>query len=301
MEQVNEMKMDLHNRSFNGDSKNKRITGIITAGIVRAFLLLWTLTVLYPLFWTLYSSLKDNKAFYKSPWALPEIFHFENYYNAFITSSFGKYFLNSLFVVVAALVLNLLVSSMAAYVLSKFKFFGSRIILLFFLSGTMVPTLVTLIPLFFFSQSLRLTEKLGGLVIIYVFTNIPFSIFLICGFMKRIPNAFSEAAFMDGCSYYAIFFRIMLPLAKPGLIIAGILNLLNFWNEYLIALTFITNPDKYTVPVGISMLSGTMQYRTDFGALFAGLIIGMLPMIIVYGIFQRQLQEGMAAGSGVKG
>lgn len=276
------------------------IRGIPTM-ILRLLLVMWTVTVLFPLIWTMYSSLKDNRAFYANPWALPDVLHFENYYNAWVTSSFGNYFFNSLFVVAGALFLSLLVSSMAAYVLSKFRFFASRILLLFFLSGTMVPSVVSFVPLYFFSQSLSLTGKLVGLIIVYGFTNLSFSIFLIYGFMKKIPMAFTEAATIDGCSYYSTFFRIMLPLAKPGLIVAGILNAMTFWNEYILALVFISEPEKYTVPVGISMLSGTMQYRTDFGALFAGLIIGMIPMIIVYAIFQRQLQEGMAAGSGIKG
>jgi N-acetylglucosamine transport system permease protein len=165
----------------------------------------------------------------------------------------------------------------------------------------MVPSIVSLVPLYFFASTLHLTEKLFGLVLIYAFTSIPFTVFLLIGFMKKIPDALSEAATIDGCSYYKIFFKIIMPLSKPGLVIAGILNVLNFWNEYIMAVTFVTNPKKYTVPVGISMLAGSMQYRTDYGALFAGLVIGMLPMIVVYSIFQKQLQEGMAAGSGIKG
>lgn len=287
--------------SNNKDSVVNNVGSIIITNIFRVLLLIWTATVLFPLIWTLYSSLKDNKAFYENPWALPKVLHFVNYYTAWIATSFYKFFFNSLFVVASALIVSLLVTSMASYVLSKFKFFGSNFLLLFFLSGTMVPTTVTFIPLFFLSKSIHLTEKLSGLVILYVFTNLPYALFLIHGFMKRIPNAFTEAATIDGCSYYSTFFKIILPLAKPGLVIAGILNTLLFWNEYLIAITFITNPDKYTVPVGISMLSDTFQYRTDWGALFASLIIGMVPVIIIYIIFQRQLQEGMAIGSGVKG
>lgn len=279
----------------------KKATNLISTNIFRILLLCWTVTVVFPLIWTIYSSLKDNKAFYANPLGLPNVLHFENYVNAWVTANFGKYFLNSLYVVIGSLFLSLLVSSMAAYVLSKYRFFGSRLLLLFFLSGTMVPAIVSFVPLYFFSQSLHLTEKLNGLIIIYAFTSIPFAVFLIYGFMKKIPAAFSEAATIDGCSYYSIYFKIILPLAKPGLIIAGIINMMNFWNEYILALTFITNPQKYTVPVGISNLSGTMQYRTDFGALFAGLVIGMVPMIIVYTIFQKQLQEGMATGSGIKG
>ena len=288
-------------QNLSANIKIKKAADSISTNISRILLLCWTITVVYPLVWTMYSSLKDNKAFYKNPLGLPEVLHFENYVNAWVTANFGIYFFNSLLVVTGALVLSLLVSSMAAYVLAKFSFFGSILLLLFFLSGTMVPTIVTFVPLYFFSQSLHLTEKLSGLIIIYAFTYIPFAIFLIHGFVKKIPMAFSEAATIDGCSYYATFFKVILPLSKPGLIIAGIINTITFWNEYVLALIFITDPKKYTVPLGISNLSGTMQYRTDFGALFAGLVIGMIPMIIIYIIFQKQLQEGMASGSGIKG
>ncbi len=281
--------------------RGQRLKELAAVNAFRVLLLGWTVTVVFPLLWTMYSSLKDNKAFYADPLGLPGVFHFENYVNAWVTAEFGHFFANSLYVVAGALLLSLLVSSMAAYVLSKFRFFGSKMLLLFFLSGTMVPAIVSFVPLYFFSQSLHLTEKLSGLILIYAFTSLPFAVFLIYGFMRKIPDAFSEAATIDGASYYATFFRIVLPLSKPGLVIAGIINVMNFWNEYIIALTFITNPKKYTVPVGISNLSGTMQYRTDFGALFAGLVIGMLPMILIYILFQKQLQEGMAAGSGLKG
>lgn len=281
--------------------KSKKGLGLVSTNIMRLLLWIWTVAVLFPLIWTLYSSFKDNKAFYANVWALPKVLHFENYYNAWVTSNFAHYFLNSLIVVGGSLLISLVVSSMAAYVLSKFKFFGSKFLMLFFLAGTMVPAIVTFIPMFFFAQSLHLTGKLSGLIIVYAFTNLSFAIFLIHGFMKKIPDALTEAATIDGCSYYSTFFKIILPLSKPGLIIAGIMSGMNFWNEYVVALTFINDEKLYTVPVGISNLSGQMQYRTDFGALFAGLIIGMIPVLLVYIAFQRQLQDGMAVGSGVKG
>jgi len=281
--------------------KSKKVRGLISTTVMRFLLWIWTVAVLFPLIWTLYSSFKDNKAFYANVWALPKVLHFENYYNAWITANFSRYFLNSLVVVVGSLIISLVISSMAAYVLSKFKFFGSKFLLLFFLAGTMVPGIVTFIPLFFFAQSIHLTGKLSGLIIVYAFTNLSFAIFLIYGFMMKIPAALTEAATIDGCSYFSTFFKIIIPLSKPGLIIAGILNGISFWNEYVVALTFINDEKMYTVPVGISNLSGQMQYRTDFGALFAGLIIGMIPVLILYIVFQRQLQNGMAVGSGVKG
>ena len=293
-------KTDL-NLSKQTSYKSKRGLGLISTNIMRLLLLIWTVAVLFPLIWTGYSSLKDNKAFYANVWALPKVLHFENYYNAWVTSHFANYFFNSLIVVVASLSISLIISSMAAYALSKYNFFGSKFLLLFFLAGTMVPAMVSFIPLFFLAQSIHLTGSLYGIILVYSFTSLSFAIFLIYGFMKKIPDALTEAATIDGCSYYSTFFKIVLPLSKPGLIIAGIMNGMNFWNEYVVAITFLNKEEMYTVPVGISNLSGQMQYRTDFGALFAGLIIGMVPVLILYIIFQKQLQDGMAVGSGVKG
>lgn len=282
--------------------QSKKGLGLISTNIMRLLLWVWSVAVLFPLIWTLYSSLKDNKAFYANVWALPKVLHFENYYNAWVTSHFANYFLNSLIVVASSLAISLTVSSMAAYVLSKYKFVGSKFLLLFFLAGTMVPSMVSFIPLYFFAQNtLHITGKLSGLIIVYSFTSLSFSIFLIHGFMKKIPEALTEAATIDGCSYYASFFKVVLPLSKPGLIIAGIMSGMNFWNEYVVAITFLNDEKMYTVPVGISNLSGQMQYRTDFGALFAGLIIGMVPVLVLYIIFQKQLQDGMSVGAGVKG
>ncbi len=300
MEQLS-YKKDFNLSKSTGFKREKGL-GLISTNIMRLLLWIWTVAVLFPLIWTMYSSLKDNKAFYANVWALPKVLHFENYYNAWVTSHFANYFINSLIVVGCSLIISLTVSSMAAYVLSKFKFFGSKFLLLFFLAGTMVPSMVSFIPLFFFAQNtLHITGKLSGLIIVYSFTSLSFSIFLIYGFMKKIPEALTEAATIDGCSYYSAFFKIILPLSKPGLIIAGIMSGMGYWNEYVVALTFLNDEKMYTVPVGISNLSGQMQYRTDFGALFAGLIIGMTPVLILYILFQKQLQDGMSVGSGIKG
>ncbi|QTH42526.1 carbohydrate ABC transporter permease [Cohnella sp. LGH] len=274
--------------------------GRLPSNAVRLLLLIWSVMVIFPLFWALYSSLKDNKAFYADPWAWPDQYHFENFHNAWVSSHIANYFLNSTIVVVAALFLSLLMGAMTAYALARFRFRGNQLVLAVYLSSMMIPAILTLIPLYFVAKSLHLTNNLGGLIVVYAVGAVPFTVFLLIGFFKSIPAALVEAATIDGCSNYAAFYKIMLPLAKPGLITVSIVNVISFWNEYIVALTFIGDERFYTVPIGISFLSASMQYRTDFGALFAGLIISMVPVVLAYILFQRQLQDGMA-GSAVKG
>ena len=267
----------------------------------RLFMLIWSVMVIFPLLWGVYSSFKNNREFYANPWALPSKLHFENYYNAWVVSHMANYFLNSLIMVVFPLLLSLFMASTTAYIIAKYNFWGRQALEYIYISSMMIPVILTLIPLFFLAQALHMANSIIGLIVIYAVTVVPFSVCLLIGFFKTIPDSLAEAATMDGCSDYSIFFRIILPLSKNGLITVGIINAMSFWNEYIIALTFLTDEKKYTVPIGISFLSASMEYRTDFGALFAGLVIAMIPIVSLYVIFQRQLQEGMSAGTSIKG
>ncbi|ANE45316.1 hypothetical protein SY83_02075 [Paenibacillus swuensis] len=273
-----------------------------TQGIVlRLFLLLSALTVLLPLLWVLNSSLKTNAEFFADPWSLPASPQWINYYNAWFSSKFYLYFMNSFLVVAGALVLVLLMASTSAFALSRFRFMGSKIMGFVYTAGMMIPSILLLVPLFFQAQALHMTNSLTGIIIIYAVLQVPFTLFLLSGFFKAIPHSLMEASVLDGASYYQMFIRVALPLVKPGIVIAAIVNVINFWNEYPIAITFISEEEKFTIPIGISFLSTAMQYRTDYGALFAGLTIAMLPVLVLYGFFQKQLQDGMSMGSGVKG
>lgn len=278
----------------------KSIRFAVAKNFIRIILFVWSILVVYPVVWVMYSSFKSNRDFYESPWALPTILHFENYYNAWITSNFAAYMLNSLIVVLASLILSLLMSSTTSYILAKYKFRGLKIIENTYIGSMMIPSVLLLIPLFFQVKALHMTDKLSTLILLYAVSFVPFSVFMLMGFMKGIHDSYIEAAVMDGCSEFRVFFKVIAPMSKPGLFIIALLNIMGSWNEYVMALTFLSSENKFTVPIGLSYLSSTMKFRTDFGALFAGLVIAMVPILIIYGIFQRQLQEGMAAG-GVKG
>lgn len=269
--------------------------------LVRLVLLVSALTVFLPLVWVLYSSLKTNAEFFANPWALPASPQWVNYYNAWVSSKFYLYFLNSLIVVCGSLILVLALGTTTAFALAKFRFRGGKAVETLYTAGMMIPSILLLVPLFFQAQKLHMTNSLFGLVVVYAILQVPFTVFLLMVFFKALPHSLIEAGRLDGASYYQLFWRIALPLAKPGIVIAAIVNLMNFWNEYPIAITFISDESKFTVPIGISFLSSAMQYRTDYGALFAGLVIAMVPVIVLYAIFQQQLQDGMSMGSAVKG
>jgi len=266
------------------------------------YLLLIThaLVVVYPLFWLLATSLKNSWSIFKDPWALPEKSQWVNYANAWIKGALGWKFLNSLVVDVSALVFILLVSAMAAYALARFKFPGNRGIYYLFILGMALPVFLGIIPLFILMKNLRLLDSRFGLMVVYVAYSLSFTIFVLYGFFKTLPGELAEAALIDGCSPFGVFWKVMLPLATPGLVTAGTFVFIGLWNEYPLALVLISSEKLQTLPVGIAALTMTQKYQSDWGALFAGLSIVVIPTIIVYSLFQKHIQAGLTAGA-IKG
>ncbi|MDQ6419498.1 carbohydrate ABC transporter permease [Paenibacillus sp. LHD-117] len=269
--------------------------------IVRLLLLVWTVAVVYPLLWTLLSSLKDNPQFYgNKPWALPEIpLRWSNFSYVWTEYKFGAYFMNSTVVTCASTALAVLLSAMTAYIIARFPFRGSNLLYFVYVSAMMIPLILGLIPLFFLLDSVGLTNNLLGLILVYAAGALPFGIFVLVAFYKSLPKEMEEAAAIDGSSEAGTFFRIMLPLSKPGLITVAIINVLNIWNEYILGTVIMNDPMTkiYTLPVGIAVMQAEMQYRTEWGPLFAGLMFSMVPIIILYSFFQRQITGGITAGA----
>ena len=292
----------------------------------------YLIAVVFPLCWLFYTSGKSTQEFYRNPLGLPEaITHpgrvtaatlVTNYANAWNGSHFSLYFVNSLKVVSISLALTLLLGSMAAYVLARFEFRGRAIFQTLFLSGLLIPMQLILIPLFFeFSEigetltrwlappvralgwgelTISLHDSHFGLILIYVAASLPFTVFTLTGFFRTLPNEVREAAMMDGASEYRAFFQVMMPLARPGLVTVAIFNFLGLWNEYLFGLVFLTSDRLKTLPLGLASISIQAQYKSDFGLLFAGLVIAMLPTLFVYLVLQEKLTKGITVGA-VKG
>lgn len=269
----------------------------VVAGVSHTMLALWTLLVLIPLGWTLLSSFKTTSEIFASPFALPEVWQFQNYVNAWNTAGIGRYFFNTVIVVGFALVIVMVLGAMCAYVLARFVFPGSRAIYYLMLAGLTFPIFLAIVPLFFILENLGLLNTLPGLIIVYVAFALPFTVFFLFSFFKALPHEIAEAAQIDGAGEWRTFFQVMLPMAKPGMASVAIFNFLGLWNQYLIPVAINTKEPNYVLSQGIARYAGQMGYSVDFGALFAAAIIVIFPVMIMYVIFQRQLQGSVSAGT----
>lgn len=257
----------------------------------------WTLIVLVPLIWVLMSSLKTDNEIFVDSWKPPAELQFNNYARAWTGSDISQFFVNSLIVVTASVVIVMVLGAMVSYCLARYEFFGRRILTLAFVGAMAVPLFLGIVPLFGILKSMSLLNTYHGLIIVYVAYAMPFTVFFLTGFFSTLPKEISEAAFVDGAGHYRTFFSVMLPMARPGIISIGIFNAVGLWNQYLIPVFLVTDPSKFVVPQGLAILAATAGYRSDFSGLFAGLIIGMAPVLILYLIFQKQIQSGMTAGA----
>jgi raffinose/stachyose/melibiose transport system permease protein len=191
--------------------------------------------------------------------------------------------------------ISVFLSSLAAYAFSRLHFFGRHPLYFFILAGVMLPLQVTLVPLYRMLSELQLLSTYQGIIALYVAYTIPFGIFILTGFFKSIPIEIEEAAMIDGCSRFQTYWRIVIPLAAPGLATMVILEFIWFWNEYLFALTFIQKETIRTVTLGVMVMAGTFQL--DFSLLTAGTLISVIPTILIYLFFQKYLIRGLTAGA----
>lgn len=274
-------------------SKSDKVVGAVS----HTALVLWSLIVVLPLLWTLMTSFKSSTEIFASPFALPEVFNFDNYVRAWTTENIGDYFMNSVIVVFSALVIVMVLGSMCAYVLARFTFRGSRALYYLMLAGLAFPIFLAIVPLFFILQNMGLLNTLPGLIITYVAFALPFTVFFLYSFFKTLPHEIGEAAAIDGAGDWRTFFQVMLPMAKPGIASVTIFNFLGLWNQFLIPVALNTNVDNYVLSQGLARFASQMGYAVDFGALFAAVVITVAPVLVVYSIFQRQLQGSVSQGT----
>lgn len=260
-------------------------------------LILWSLLVILPLLWTLLSSFKSTQEILGSPLGLPSKLRFENYANAWTTAGIGRYFLNTVIVVGSALVLVMILGAMCAYVLARYQFFGNRAIYYAMLGGLTFPVFLAIVPLFFVLKNFGMLNTLPGLIMTYVAFALPFTVFFLHAFFKTLPHEVYEAAQIDGAGEWRTFFSVMLPMAKPGMASVAIFNFLGLWNQFLLPVALNTNSKNYVLSQGMASFASQAGYAVDFGALFAAVVITVVPVLVVYIIFQRQLQGTVTAGS----
>ncbi|WGW12333.1 carbohydrate ABC transporter permease [Saxibacter everestensis] len=260
-------------------------------------LIIWALISTIPLLWAMVSSFKSNKEIVASPWSLPSRLNWDNFVRAWNEAHIGQYFLNTVVVVGGGVVLTMVFSAMAAYVFARYEFPGKRLLYYGFIAGMTFPVFMAVVPLFFVVKNLGMISTYHGLILVYVAYSLPFSVFFLTSFFKTLPVAVAEAAIMDGASHYRVFFSVMLPMAKPGLISIGIFNFIGQWNQYLLPLVLVPDESKYVLAQGLANLAVNQGYKSDISGLFAGLTIAILPILVVYVIFQRRVQAGMTAGA----
>ncbi|MGF2948390.1 carbohydrate ABC transporter permease [Microbacterium alcoholitolerans] len=266
-------------------------------GVSHVVLAIWSIIVILPMVWTLVGSFKTTKEIFASPFGLPENWSFDNYVNAWVKNNFGLMFLNTVIVVGVALVLVMVLGAMCAYVLARFSLPGSRVVYYLMLAGLTFPIFLAIVPLFFILQGMGLLNTLPGLIITYVAFALPFTVFFLFSFFKSLPYEIQEAAYVDGASEWRTFFQVMLPMAKPGMAAVAIMNFLGLWNQFLLPISLNTDQDNYVLSQGMANFASAAGYQVDFGAMFAAVIITIVPVLIVYVMFQRQLQGSVSQGT----
>lgn len=266
--------------------------------VIYIFLVLMAFLYLAPLVWMFFVSLKTNTEIFKSPFALPEEIQLGNFIFAWTAGKLGIATLNSAIVCVTTLILNIIIGCMASFALGRLRFKMSGAVMTYFLIGMMIPIHCILIPLFKTFSNMHLYNSLLGLIIPYTVVSLPTTIFIMTGFFKNMPNEMFEAACIDGCSIYKIFTSIALPLSKTGIFVTALMAFVGNWNELLLAMVFISDDAKKTLPVALSKFVG--PYNTNYTQMFAAIIIAILPTIIVYCCFSNQIVDGLTAGA-VKG
>ena len=296
------------------DPYKKKSSG--TDKLFKAFvyvaLITLAISIIVPVAWVFLASIKQNSEFYGSPWTLPAGVHLQNFADAWNKANMGEYFLNSVLVTALALIILLVVALPAAYVLARYRFRLRGLFRTMFMGGLFINVNYIVVPIFLmFVGGDRILNGLGiegfflnnlfMLALVYASTALPFTIYLLSSYFATLPKDYEEAAYVDGAGYFTTMVRIIFPMAKPSIITVILFNFLSFWNEYIISLTMLTARNgARTLPVGLMYLMKAQNAAAQYGQMYAGLVIVMLPTLILYILLQKKLTQGMTVG-GLKG
>ncbi|MDR2904304.1 MAG: carbohydrate ABC transporter permease [Clostridiales bacterium] len=271
---------------------------IFVKGLGYVFLLLITLISVVPIIWVFLSSFKSYAEINSSALSLPSSFNLDNYIDALAYAPIVKYFLNSVIIVGTSIVVTVVLVSMCAYAVSRFKFKGKAFITLLVAAALILPAQSISQPLFRIFTALNIFDTKTGLVLVYAAMGIPMSFFVMVGFYKTIPTALEESAYIDGAGFFHTFTAIIIPLAKPGLATVGMIQFINTWNEFYFALMLTSGDTARTVPIALNYYMGT--FANNYSALFAAVIMTVAPTILFFIIMQRQVIDSLTSGA-VKG
>ena len=283
-------------KTVSANNKSGKLSPVVIA--IYAVLIVLALVYILPLLWIILVAIKDNKSLMADPFGLPDVIHLENFVEAWTLGKLGVALMNSVLVCGVTLLVSLFFGAMASFAIARMRWKFSELMYTFFMIGMMVPVHCVLIPLFVRFAKLGLTNNRFGLMLPYITFSLPMAIFLLTGFFKSMPGELFEAAAIDGCGIYKCFFTIALPLCRTGFFVTGLMTFVNNWNELLLAMVFISTPEKKTLPVTLTYFVG--PYATNYVQMFAAIIIAIAPTVLVYCLFSNQIVEGLTTGA-VKG
>lgn len=263
--------------------------------LLYVILIIYSMSIFYPIFLMIITSLKENREIFTRPYSLPQSFNLDSYIHLFKISNYLIYFRNSIIVTLTSLLIILALSSLISYVLAKYRFIGSRFLYLYFIAGLIIPIKLGTIGIIRIMLGLHVFDTLAALIIVYVAMGIPFGVFILTDFIRLIPEELSNSARIDGCSEPKIFFRIILPLIRPALAAVAIINFIPIWNDFWFPLLLVRTDNVKTIPLATALLYG--QYETNFGLIFSVLVAASLPVIIFYLIMSRQFIKGLSSGA----
>ncbi|EGU53792.1 binding-protein-dependent transport systems inner membrane component [Vibrio nigripulchritudo ATCC 27043] len=270
-------------------------TSSLEQWLIHIFLGAGALIMLYPILMMVLSGFKTNPEIFSTPFSLPNSFNLDNFKVIWNETDVPRYFLNSIIVTLLSVIFLLTTGTMAAYAIARYRFSGSLMVSLFFLSGLMLPLRLAIIPLFIQLKYLGLVDSLVGLICIYTAMSLPATVFILTGFLRTLPKDLEDSARIDGASELRIMIQIMVPLISPALVIAGIYNAVPIWNDFFFPLIFIQSPEWKTLAQGLTAFFG--EYSINYGVLYAGLTLAALPMIVIFIVQSRRFIAGMTAGA----
>ena len=268
----------------------------LRSGAVVLLLTAYSLVAVGPLLFMLLQSFRPSREIFNDPLGLPHELYLDNYTEAWREAKFATYFTNSVLVVVAGVALCTIVSAMAAYPLARYDFRGNGVFTAYFIAGLTLPIELAVVPIFYLLNSFGLVDSRLGLTLVYAATGVPFSVFVLAAFFRGLPRDLEEAARLDGAGEFRIFLSVMLPLVRPALATVAIFQFVQLWNDFFFPLILLRDSDKYTLPVGLTHFFG--EYQTDWGAVFAGLVITTAPLVVLFLFLTRQIVSGLVAGMG---
>lgn len=271
---------------------------LISKILIALLLIVVVLLCLTPFIWVLFSSFKGNSEIMSSAVGFPSGLHFDNYVTAFQMAPLVTFYKNSIVVATLGTVLNLVICSMAAYVVVRCSFKLKGIVVLLFSMGLIIPSAALIQPLYTTLTSTNLYNTLTGLIIVYAALGMPTTFYIMLSYIKTIPFTLEEAAYIDGSGFFRTFMRIVLPITRPAFATAGVIQFLLAWNEFQFALTLTGDVKKRTLPIALYYFKSA--FASDYGAMFAATVVVIVPSIIIFVLLQKQIISGLAAGS-VKG